>query len=303
MTQVWRLIVVLFACCAVLGIVFLVNSRSKKVDEVRLPDNSTPQELVFRSTVILDGKTEDGVRFSDYHYKSSDCIAISHKTTFFKSPARAREEFERETRKASTIIERAPVVNGQGHQIGERVVLQFEASEEHKSHAEVVWNKDKDFHSVTAPSLEHVLEFEKALGSQSGRISSRIDTVQNVTFTASEPRDGRTEAGFGYSEKQFRSSDCETLIARTEYFPSSARAQEELLKKLKESTNIIERGPKLDARGQQVGERAVAMFKAELPSEYIEDTVVVWTANSELHSIRGLFTHVLELEKRNYRYD
>lgn len=53
------------------------------------------------------------------------------------------------------------------------------------------------------------------------------------------------EEGFGYSEKQLRSSDCETVTARTEYYPSPARAEDEMLKKLKESTNIIERGPKL----------------------------------------------------------
>lgn len=48
---------------------------------------------------------------------------------FFKSRARARQEVERETRKASTIIERAPVVEDQGQQAAERVVLQFAASE------------------------------------------------------------------------------------------------------------------------------------------------------------------------------
>lgn len=301
MTQLWRLIVVFFACCAVLGIVFLVNSRSRQADEEKLSDNGSPQELVFRNTTILDGTTEDGVRFADYRYKSSDCISISHRTMFFKSPVHAHEEIERETRKASTVIERAPVSNDQGQQVGERVVLKFEASEGYKAHAEAIWNRDSEFHSISAPSLGHVLEFEKVLGSRGERISSRIDTVQKMAFTASETREGRTEEGFAYSEKQFRSSDCETVTALTEYFPSSDRAQEELEKRLKESTSIIERGPKLDAAGQQVGERAVAMFKVEVPSEYIEDTIVMWTNNSEYHSIKGLFTHVLELEKRNYR--
>jgi hypothetical protein len=303
MSQVSRVTVLFFACCVVLGITFLVKSRSKKVNEATLPDNSTPQELVFRSTMIFDGKTEDGTRFADYHYKSSDCISISHKIIFFESPARAREEIERESREASSIVERAPMVNDRGQEVGERVVMQFEASKEYKAHAEAIWNKNSDFHSIAAPSLEHVLEFEKAVGSQGGRIVSRLDAVQNVIFTASESRDGRTKEGFAYSEKEFRSSDCETITTRTEYFPSPDRAQEEMQSKLKESTNIIQRGPKLDATGQQVGERVVAMFKAEPTSEYIEDTVVIWTVNSEVHSIKGLFTHVLEFEKRNYRDD
>jgi hypothetical protein len=220
---------------------------------------------------------------------------------FFQLPAHARNEVESEIQKASAIVERVPVVNDQGRQVTERVVLQFDARDQYKAHAEAIWNENSVFHSIVASSLGDVLEFLKALGSKSGRISSRIDTVQNVTFTASETQEGKTEEGVGYSEKQFRSSDCETVTARTEYFSSPARAQREMQKKLKESTTILEQGSKLNAAGQPVGERVVAMFKAKRPSDYIEDTVVIWTVNSELHSIRGLFTHVLELEKRNFR--
>ena len=186
------------------------------------------------------------------------------------------------------------MINDPGPQVGERIVLQFD------SHAEAIWNEDSKFHSISASSLAHVLEFEKALRSQRERIVSRIDSVQKVSFTPSDARDGRTEGGVAYSEKQFRSSDCETITTRTEYYSTSASAHEEMQKRLKESTNIVERGSKLNAAGQSTGERAVAMFTAARPSDYLEDTVVIWTVNTELHTIKGPFTYVLELERRNY---
>jgi hypothetical protein len=300
MTKTSRFIIIAAACCVLMGLLFFIDGRSTKLTSLNRESsrvNSTPQELTFRHIMVFDGKLKDGARYANNIYKSSDCVTISYMVIFFKTRDRAHE-VQAEAKKASELIERGSVMNEAGRQVGERVVLQFEASDKDKAHAEVIWNKDKDFYSLTAPSLHHALEFERSFDSQSGRISSRIDDVKKVSFTPSETRDGRTEAGFGYSEKQFRSSDCETVISRTEYFPSPARAQEELVKKLEGSTNIIERAPKLDATGQQVGERVVAMFRADSSSEYIEETVVMWTFNSELHSLRGLFTHVLELERR-----
>lgn len=305
MNKVSRYFVMTFACCALVGLLFLVTGRSRKTVDLKQesPVNSSLQELTFRHTMIFDGETKDGARYAHNIYKSSDCATVSDMVVFFKSPARATAEVEAAANRASAIVERRAVVNDERRQIGDLVVLEFGARGEEKAYAEVAWNKDGDFRSVTAPSLELVLAFEKALDSQAGKISSRIDAVQKLTFSSSEGKEGRTDDGFRYYEKQFRSSDCETVITRTEYFPSTARAQQELAKKLKESTNIIERGSKLNASGQLLGERVVAMFKAESPSDYVEDTVIMWTVDSELHSIKGLFTHVLELERRNYRYD
>lgn len=303
MIQRSRLISVLLAGCAGAGIVILINGRSRQVrfsSQEKMANANTSQELTFRRTAIFDGSTEDGARFAEHFYKSSDCVSISEETIFFGSTSLAQRELERKSTKAASIIERGPKSDDTGQHVGERIVLAVAASPPEKAYAEIIWSSGPTFHSLVAPSLSYILEFEEALSSRTARISSRIDDVQQLTFTGLETINGRTEEGFVYSEKQFRSSDCVTVTARTEYFSSPARAREELLKKLKESTNVIEREPKLDAKGEQVGERAVAMFKAQLPSESIEDTVVMWTINSELRSIKGLFSHVLELEKRNY---
>lgn len=44
----------------------------------------------------------------------------------------------------------------------------------------------------------------------------------------------------------------------------------------------------------------MAMFKASPPSEYIEDTTIVWTNKSELYSLTGAYAYVIVFEQRNY---
>ncbi|HWN11914.1 MAG TPA: hypothetical protein VNO50_21985 [Pyrinomonadaceae bacterium] len=293
-----------FVSFAVLAFAF-VFQRSGRVSDLSQPESTARSDafthLTFRPVAIFDGDTEDGNRMAETFYKCSDCSTISSVAIFFKSGGDATRHVEVESMKASVVLERSAVTNEAGQHVGDRVVLQFDANPESKAHAEVVWNKDKDFHSLTGPSLEHVLEFEKAFKVRSGRILSRIDDVQKVSFDTLKISDGRTQEGLSYSERQFRSSDCETVIVRTEYFSSPLAAQAKFHKKLSESTTILERGLKFDETGHQVGERSVAMFKPEVQSENIEDTIVAWTENSELHSIQGSFTHVIEFEKRNYR--
>ena len=72
MTQMLRLIVILIACGAVLGIALLISGRSRRVEEKGLGAQTDPKELMFRSTTISDGKTDKGVPFVDYRYKTSD---------------------------------------------------------------------------------------------------------------------------------------------------------------------------------------------------------------------------------------
>jgi hypothetical protein len=89
---------------------------------------------------------KDGVPFVDRLYKASDCVVIAHRTTFFKSPSRARQELEKELKKAEMVIERARVVNN-GEQIGERVLMRVNAAEQNKTATEVIWNNNSELHS------------------------------------------------------------------------------------------------------------------------------------------------------------
>ena len=264
-------------------------------------NTSTLKEITFRNTAIFDGRTGDGERFADFAYKSSDCVLLSHRTTFFKTAARARKELEKEIKNAARIIERAPLMNDAGQQIGERVLVEFKTGEENKFATEAIWNENSELHSVASRSAERLLQFEEALRSRSEKISHGLESVRQATFEEFESHEARSEDGIAYSEKKFRSSDCEVITVRVRHLPTPQRAQEDLETVLAESTNVMERGPKLDGQGRKVGERAVAMFKASPPAEHIEDTTIVWTNNSELYLVTGVYAYAIVFEQQNYR--
>lgn len=303
MFQASRFMYVTLAFCAVVGLVLLINGRAKSKRDFNPKQqplsNSTPPVMKFRRVAIFDGKKKDGTRFANYAYKSSDCVAISHTTTFFATEKSASHELDSETKIAAAVIDRGPKLDSKGERVGERIVLEFKDDGHNQSHAAIIWNDHSDFHSLVGPSLRHVMEFEKSLQlPNSDRISGAPD-FQSMTFNASKASDGKTEAGAAYSEKQFQTSDCETIKTQTIYFNSPARADEEFKKQLSRATNIIEQGAKVNAAGQRVGERAVAMLKAERLDEPLDKTLVAWTDGSEYHSITGPNAYVLEFEKRN----
>ena len=67
---------------------------------------------------------------------------------------------------------------------------------------------------------------------------------------------------------------------------------------LKNATDSSERGNKVNSAGERVGTRAVAYFKADPTSEYLEVTNILWTDGSVLHSIEGAYVYALEFETR-----
>lgn len=299
--------IIIVACCAAVTVVLVGIQRHSQTttgqgQERLSARDSADQDLRFKAGVVLDGKTEDGIRFSNQLYKSSDCLQIIKTIKLFNSPTHAYEELQRELKKASTIIDRGPELNDNGQQVGERAVLQFAAEGQGHAHAEVIWNENSEFYSITAYSLQHALEFEKWLRSPDKghkNLSAQNAANQTMTFQVTRDFGGKTEEGFIFSERQFRSSDCETVSTRVEYFDSPARASEELQKKLKKAVDVIEQGPKLNAAGQRVGERAVAVVASDLTEGYLDQTVVMWTENSEFHTIKApSLQYILEFEKR-----
>ncbi len=81
---------------------------------------------------------------------------------------------------------------------------------------------------------------------------------------------------------------------------SADRANKELQRRLKAALRIIERGSKLDDKGQRVGERVVAMFA--LSDSQKEQASVLWTNDQQLYYIGSLsLKHALEFEKQFYR--
>ncbi|MGH9942903.1 MAG: hypothetical protein ACRD9R_11170 [Pyrinomonadaceae bacterium] len=304
MVTMFRTLAVIFACCIMIIILLLLSVRhSGRVtsysNENPLRQNYIHQNLTFTATTVFDGKTKDGAQYTNQIFKSSDCVTVSKMIVFFNSPARALDEIQRENKKASVIIDRGPKLDNNGQQVGERVVLQFAIEGQRQAHAEVIWNENLEFHSVIAPSLQHVLEFEKWLHlPKNEKASLQNETDQVITFESTRTFAGKTEDGFVFSDKQFQTSDCATITMRTEVFDSSTRAHEELQKKLKGAINILEGGPKLNAAGKQVGQRAVIIIPSAPSYEYLALTAVIWTENSEVHSIHApSLRHALEFEK------
>lgn len=301
--QRFTYMILVFCAVVVVGLVLLGKGRSGLrrdfSQNVPSPSTGTPQELKFRRVAIFDGKTSEGDRFANYVYKSSDCLSLSSTTTFFGSSGRASEEIQRETKKAPVVLERGPKLDDKGQRVGERVVMEFKADGQNRESAKIIWHNRSDFHSIVGPSMRHVIEFEKSLQlPNSDSISGQPD-IHIVTFNPGKALEGRTEAGVAYSEQQFETSDCESINTQTMYFGSPVLADKEFEKQLSRATNIVEQGAKVNAAGQRVGERAVAMLKAERLDEPLDKTIVAWTEGSEYHSITGPNAHVLEFEKRN----
>src|SRR5205823_5268777 len=108
----------------------------------------------------------------------------------------------------------------------------FAAQGEYETHVKIVSNEGSDFLSITSPSLLHALAFEKSAESSNNRKAfPGIESVKTVTFESTGASEGATEKGARYKEEQFRSSDCETIVSRTEYFESTQTAQDRLQRK------------------------------------------------------------------------
>ena len=298
-----RTIAASVVCCVVVaGGFWFANFRAK--ESLPVTQNSAildraNDEVTFRLTTIFDGRTEQGERYSNSFYKTPDCQSLSKSVIFFNSVVAANSELRSEEGKASAVVERSVVTNREGRQVGERIALKFDNTEQRTSYAEVAWISDKVFHSIAATSLELALEFEQALNSQSGKISTQTDSARKITFTGAEIKHGKAD-GFNYTQQQFSSSDCEAVTVRTEFYPSPERAQEELSQRLKAVTTIIQRGARPNIQTLQTG-RVVAMITAPPNSEQLEDTIVLWTNEGELHSIRGTMVHALEFERQYFK--
>lgn len=104
------------------------------------------------------------------------------------------------------------------------------------------------------------------------------------------------------NSQMYNSSDGETLSDSTCSYRSPARARKELRRDLKSVEKIVERAPKLDISGRQIGERVVAIF---LPDEYGKRWVrIMWTDGSRLRSINAPTLELaLEFERREGRWN
>lgn len=105
-----------------------------------------------------------------------------------------------------------------------------------------------------------------------------------------------TADGTPYSFHLYKSSDGVSVSTRFERRGSPVRAKKELLKNIRSAVEVLERGPKLDESGRQVGERAVLTTKQNGSAK--RQTTVLWTDGSELYFIESpSLQYALEFEK------
>lgn len=295
------LFVIVFGC-VMIGATFAIIRQTSSPGS-GLPEgnsssrNSMEQALKFRSIAIFDGTREGGIQFSNEVYKTSDCSTVIKGVELFNSPASAAAELERQLNQADKVLTRGLKFGITG-QPTEKVKLAFKRDSNHKQYS-ILWTENSELHSIGADSLQNVEEFENWLTADNKTADGMIAT-EELTFLPGSARNG-TEEGVPFFEQQFRSDDCVTLSTRIEYLGTRGHAEELLQRKIQSAVQLIEREPKTDAAGQHRGERVVFVLAPERKDEFQHKFVVMWTQDSELHSITApILNYVLEFEKRYY---
>jgi len=127
-----------------------------------------------------------------------------------------------------------------------------------------------------------------------------IKQAQELEFNEVSNKKGSTEDGVPFSARLFESSDGLKVSVWRENHDSAVGANQALRSKVKRAVTIIKRQPKLDDKGQRIGER-VSMIIA-LAVCGIGESLVLWTSGSRLYYIESSSVkHGLEIEKRFYQ--
>lgn len=118
-----------------------------------------------------------------------------------------------------------------------------------------------------------------------------------MTFKSMGAGSGKTEDGSEFSFAWMKSADGVVVSTRTERRKSAARAGA-VLKKTLRGAEIIERSPKVNNRGRQIGQRVTARLSQE-PNKI--RYVMVWTEGPDFHYLESVsLPHLLAFEKRYY---
>lgn len=98
---------------------------------------------------------------ANYHsFESSDGVFISQSNEMFPSARRAKKELQERLSLATEIIERDNKLGKDGRVVGERVVG-VSNGKEGQQMTFIMWTDGEVLSSIEAPSMRHILEFEK----------------------------------------------------------------------------------------------------------------------------------------------
>ncbi len=102
-----------------------------------------------------------------------------------------------------------------------------------------------------------------------------------------------------FSFGDYKSEDGVVVERRVESYRSGARAREEMERRIRKASKVIERGAKRERQGRQKAERAVLMFGGSRSGS--PQAVVLWTHGSKLYVLESSsLKHVLAFEKQVY---
>jgi hypothetical protein len=97
----------------------------------------------------------------------------------------------------------------------------------------------------------------------------------------------------------WKASDGVSVTSFTQEFRSHAQANHSFSKRLKEASQVIEKKPKVDKAGHQVGQRAVVTFS--YPGKKEQFSGIIWTEGPIFHDVESVsLEHAVLFEKRFY---
>jgi len=96
-------------------------------------------------------------------YKANDGLEVRMTTDTFDSPDLAAEELERRLKGNVEIIERLPVVDEQGQQAGERVIMRRYFDKDKPSQFYLLETRGAEVYCFSGPSVQHLLALERHL--------------------------------------------------------------------------------------------------------------------------------------------
>jgi len=135
---------------------------------------------------------------------------------------------------------------------------------------------------------------------QDGGPSANGNQTRTPKFQEVSAGKGTTKGGAPFSTQAFETEDGTRVSVFRENWDSPQRADEELEIRIKDSLEIIERGPRASERRGHRGERVVARFTKNSASE--PGITILWTDGQQLFSISSSsLTVALEFEKRFHR--
>lgn len=126
------------------------------------------------------------------------------------------------------------------------------------------------------------------------RLQSK-DQKEEIVFKQRSGGSGKTKDGSRFSFTEWESPDGVWLDLRVEQRGSPPRARAALVAALR-GKSVLERAPKLDGRGRNVGERVVAKYYWKEGKKY--QSIIAWTDGSDVNYLESSsLKHILAFEK------